>query len=96
MSWCSDAPEDEAISLFAGLLPNPDVRLSRFQFVCNQEKLNHEQLVCEIYDVSSKMIDLVYPFKEVQICMSESFLSDDLLTQRSLGVFYLEYEKVHY
>ena len=28
MSWCSDAPEDEAISLFAGLLDNPDVRLS--------------------------------------------------------------------
>jgi hypothetical protein len=28
MSWCSDAPEDEAISLFAGLLPNPDVPLS--------------------------------------------------------------------
>jgi hypothetical protein len=29
MSWCSDAPEDEAISLFAGLLANPDVPLSR-------------------------------------------------------------------
>ena len=29
MSWCSDAPEDEAISLFAGLLANPDVRLSQ-------------------------------------------------------------------
>jgi hypothetical protein len=28
MSWCSDAPEDEAISLFPGLLANPDVRLS--------------------------------------------------------------------
>jgi hypothetical protein len=28
MSWCSDAPEDEAISLFAGLIPNPDVSLS--------------------------------------------------------------------
>ena len=28
LSWCSDAPEDEAISLFAGLLANPDVRLS--------------------------------------------------------------------
>jgi len=28
MSWCSDAPEDEAISLFAGLLANPDMRLS--------------------------------------------------------------------
>jgi hypothetical protein len=25
MSWCSDDPEDEAISLFAGLLANPDV-----------------------------------------------------------------------
>ena len=28
MSGCSDAPEDEAISLFAGLLSNPDVPLS--------------------------------------------------------------------
>jgi hypothetical protein len=28
MSWCTDAPEDEAISLFAGLLANPDVPLS--------------------------------------------------------------------
>ncbi len=32
MSWCSDAPEDEAISLFAGLLANPDVRLSPLAF----------------------------------------------------------------
>jgi hypothetical protein len=28
LSWCWDAPEDEAISLFAGLLANPDVPLS--------------------------------------------------------------------
>jgi hypothetical protein len=28
ISWCSDAPEDEAISLFAGLLVNPDMTLS--------------------------------------------------------------------
>ncbi len=28
MFWCTDAPEDEAISLFAGLLANPDVPLS--------------------------------------------------------------------
>ena len=28
MSWCSDAPEDEVISLFPGLLANPDVPLS--------------------------------------------------------------------
>jgi hypothetical protein len=28
MSLCTDAPEDEVISLFAGLLPNPDVPLS--------------------------------------------------------------------
>ena len=42
--------------------------------VCNQEKLNNEQLLCEIYDVRNKMIDLVYPFKQVPICMSESFL----------------------
>ena len=30
MSWCSDAPEDEVISLFAGLLANPDVPLSLY------------------------------------------------------------------
>ena len=29
MSRYSDAPEDEAISLFAGLLANPDMTLSR-------------------------------------------------------------------
>ena len=34
MSWCSDAPEDEAISLFAGLLANPDMRLSLCVCVC--------------------------------------------------------------
>ena len=28
MSRCSDAPEDEAISLFEGLLPNPDMTLT--------------------------------------------------------------------
>jgi hypothetical protein len=28
MSWCSDAPEDETISLFEGLLANPDMTLS--------------------------------------------------------------------
>jgi hypothetical protein len=28
MSWCSDAPEDETISLFTGLLANPDMTLS--------------------------------------------------------------------
>jgi hypothetical protein len=27
MSWCSDAPEDQAICLFAGLLANPDMPL---------------------------------------------------------------------
>ena len=27
MSWCSDAPEDQRIFLFAGLLVNPDVSL---------------------------------------------------------------------
>ncbi len=36
MSWCSDAPEDEAISLFAGLLANPDVPL----------RLNNEKDMC--------------------------------------------------
>ena len=30
-SWCSDAPEHEAISLFAGLFANPDVPLSPLQ-----------------------------------------------------------------
>jgi hypothetical protein len=29
MSWCSDALKDEEISLFAGLLVNPDVPLSQ-------------------------------------------------------------------
>ncbi len=29
MSWCSDAPEDEAISLFTGLLANPDMTLNQ-------------------------------------------------------------------
>ena len=33
MSWCSDAPEDEVISLFAGLLANPEVPLSLQEFV---------------------------------------------------------------
>ena len=33
MSWCTDAREDEAIALFAGLLANPDVPLSH-QGVC--------------------------------------------------------------
>jgi hypothetical protein len=33
MSWCSDAPEDEAISLFAGLLANPDMTLSLWDFL---------------------------------------------------------------
>jgi hypothetical protein len=27
--WCSDGPEDQAICLFAGLLANPDMTLSR-------------------------------------------------------------------
>jgi hypothetical protein len=31
MSWCSDAPEDEAISLIAGLLADPDMTLSPYQ-----------------------------------------------------------------
>jgi hypothetical protein len=34
MSWCSDAPEDEATSLFAGLLANPDMRLSLKLYPC--------------------------------------------------------------
>jgi hypothetical protein len=28
MFWCSDSPEDQVISLFAGLFDNPDVPLS--------------------------------------------------------------------
>jgi hypothetical protein len=28
MSWCSDTPEDEVISLFAGLLGYPDMTLT--------------------------------------------------------------------
>ena len=27
--WCSDAPEDQSICLFEGLLANPDMSLSR-------------------------------------------------------------------
>ncbi len=33
MSWWSDDPEDETISLFAGLLVNPDVPLSLMDFI---------------------------------------------------------------
>jgi hypothetical protein len=33
MSWCSDAPEDEAISLFAGLLANPEMTLSHLTLI---------------------------------------------------------------
>jgi hypothetical protein len=33
MSWYSDAPEDEVISLFEGLLANPDVPLSLEDFL---------------------------------------------------------------
>jgi hypothetical protein len=36
MSWCTDTPEDEAISLFAGLLANPDVPLSRHLLPSNR------------------------------------------------------------
>ncbi len=36
MSWCSDAPEDEAISLFGGLFGNPDVPLSQHGTEHNQ------------------------------------------------------------
>ena len=35
MPWCSDAPEDEAISLFAGLLANPGVPLSLEVLLCD-------------------------------------------------------------
>jgi hypothetical protein len=41
MSWCSDAPEDEAISLFAGLLANPDVPLS----LCETELLKLQKVM---------------------------------------------------
>jgi len=49
MSWCTDAPEDEAISLFAGLLVNPDVPLS-LQWIDHSvslctSSLRHHQLV---------------------------------------------------
>ncbi len=40
MSWCSDAPEDEAISLFAGLLVNPDMTLRQGQYY---SQLYHEE-----------------------------------------------------
>ena len=38
MSWCSDAPEDEVISLFAGLLANPDVPLSPQAFSLSRSR----------------------------------------------------------
>jgi hypothetical protein len=46
MSWCSDAPEDEAISLFAGLLANPDMRLSIY-FI--SYKLDPHQFLNTLY-----------------------------------------------
>ena len=30
MSWCTDAPEDEVISLFPGLFVNPDMTLNLY------------------------------------------------------------------
>jgi hypothetical protein len=41
MSWCTDVPEDEAISLFVGLLANPDVPLSQHLFT--QCRLPHQE-----------------------------------------------------
>jgi hypothetical protein len=49
MSWCSDAPEDEAISLFAGLLANPDVRLSHTRFRMSAEVLSDKELLHEYF-----------------------------------------------
>jgi hypothetical protein len=39
MSWSSGAPEDDVISLFAGLLTNPDVPLSlcRSSSTCTED-----------------------------------------------------------
>ncbi len=40
MSWCTDAPEDETISLFAGFLANPDVPLT--QGICVGTRLHNQ------------------------------------------------------
>jgi hypothetical protein len=46
MSWCSDAPENEAISLFAGLLANPDMTLSQ------QLKRKFEKIADALFRIS--------------------------------------------
>ncbi len=46
MSGCTDVPEDEAISLFAGLLANPDVPLSR-GFTRNTAHIEHSHTPLE-------------------------------------------------
>jgi hypothetical protein len=56
MSWCSDAPEDEVISLFAGLLDNPDMTLSLTHIPyrsCNILVTAREILCNSQYDITS-------------------------------------------
>jgi hypothetical protein len=50
MSGCTDAPEDEAISLFAGLLANPDVPLILFVSPSRITKNFPVHIVCSVID----------------------------------------------
>ncbi len=57
MSWCSDAPEDEAISLFAGLLANPDMTLSqqchKTSAMCDSfDEITKTSATCDVFDGS--------------------------------------------
>ena len=64
MSWCSDAPEDEVISLYAGLLTNPDVPLSLhvyvYVYVCTHMymymyvRVSHSRWIMSLGKVVSK------------------------------------------
>ena len=53
MPWCTDVPEDETISLFAGLLANPDVRLSQWL------KRNSEDLCGQPLDHLDDLLEVV-------------------------------------
>jgi hypothetical protein len=46
MSWCLHTPEDEAISLFAGLLANPDMRLSHHYQHDQTHRVSDDQVSC--------------------------------------------------
>ena len=63
MSWCTDAPEDEAISLFAGLLANPDVPLSQFVCFIATQKLMWANLIMRLYNLKSYLVDTCGQFR---------------------------------